>query len=196
MQEILIYLETEYADWEISHIGHQVKSSKRYDIKIVSKTKEPLISMSGFNIIPDYSVDDILFSDINHYSMLILSGGMYWSKGKFVNETAESLVKLFLMNNKPVAAICDATTFLAFNGYLNDVEHTGNTIQHIIRHCPNYKGHKLYLNKQSVSSNRFITANGTAGLEFTREILKKLEIGSPQEIEAWYQFRKKGIYHD
>ncbi len=48
----------------------------KYDIKIVSKTKDPLISMSGFHVIPDYTAGGILNDNISNYPMLILSGGM------------------------------------------------------------------------------------------------------------------------
>ena len=194
MKEILIYVEKGYADWEISHIGFQVKSSGKYDVKVVSKTKDPLVSMSGMRIIPDYSADEIFKSDIDNYPMLILCGGMFWSQAGFVNDTAKKLVDLFLKNNKYVGAICDATTFLAYNNYVNGVRHTGNTIENNIRSCPNYQGHSFYVNQQCVVGGNFITANGTSGLEFTREILKLLEVRPLNEIEAWYQFRKNGMY--
>ena len=39
-----------------------------------------------------------------------------------------------------------------------------------------------------------VTANGTAQLEFARECLLALEVGTPQEVEAWYGFNKSGFY--
>jgi putative intracellular protease/amidase len=194
MQEVLIYIEAGYADWEIAHLGHHIKSTNKYDVKTVSKTKDSLFSMSHLHVLPDYDVNDILNSDISRYKMLVLCGGMFWSEAHFVDEEAKRLVDLFLKNKLPVAAICDATTFLAFNGYLDDVEHTGNTIHHIIQSCPNYEGHKHYLNRQCVAGECFITANGTSVLEFARDILKRLEVKPDSEIDAWYRFRKKGIY--
>jgi putative intracellular protease/amidase len=196
MQEILIYIEEGYADWEIAHLGYQIKSTNKYDVKTLSKTKDSLFSMSHLYVTPDYDVNDIHKSDISKYKMLVLCGGMFWSQAQFVNEDVRKLVDLFIMNKLPVAAICDATTFLAFNGYLENVEHTGNTIHHIIQSCPNYQGHKYYVNRQCVSGEQFITANGTSVLEFARDILKRLSVKPDKEIEAWYQFRKKGIYSE
>ena len=64
----------------------------------------------------------------------------------------------------------------------------------IISTCPNYKGKNKYINKQSVSNNEFITANGTSTLEFTRDIMKNLQLKSNEEIDGWYQFNKNGFY--
>ncbi len=89
--------------------------------------------MSSLCMIPDYAADEVLNSEIGKFAMLILCGGMYWSKANFINEEAKNLVDLFLKNNKPVAAICDATAFLACHGYLDDTPHTGNSIGHIIQ---------------------------------------------------------------
>ncbi|NCA94998.1 MAG: glutamine amidotransferase [Epsilonproteobacteria bacterium] len=193
MQEVLIYLENEYADWEISHIGSQITSSNKYIVKYVAKTKDMVISMSGLRMIPDVSAEDVVNSNISQSAMLVLCGGMYWSKANFINEEAKNLVDLFLKNNKPVAAICDATAFLACHGYLDDTPHTGNSIGHIIQVCPSYKGHSHYINEQCVASESFITANGTGEYEFVREIVKRLEEKPAQEIDAWYHFRKKGL---
>ena len=193
MKKVFIYLENGYADWEISHIGSQVTSSNKYVVKYVAKTKDPVISMSGLRMIPDGSAEDVVNSDISQSAMLVLCGGMYWSKGNFINEEAKKLVDLFLKNNKPVAAICDATAFLACHGYLDDTPHTGNSIAHIIQVCPSYKGHSHYINEQCVASESFITANGTGEYEFVREIVKRLEAKPAQEIDAWYHFRKKGL---
>jgi putative intracellular protease/amidase len=93
---------------------------------------------------------------------------------------------MFKENSKPISAICDATTFLAFNGYLNQIEHTGNSAKYIISTCPNYTGKNNYIEKQCVRTDSFITANGTATLELKTE----------EEIDNWYKFNKNGFYSE
>jgi len=88
----------------------------------------------------------------------------------------------------------DATTFLAYNGYLDKVEHTGNSLEFIINSCPNYTGNHYYFEKQCVTSEYLITANGTATLEFAKEIMNHLEVKPEKEIEEWYKFNKNGYY--
>ncbi|MFQ9514703.1 MAG: hypothetical protein ACLRZ9_02635 [Eubacterium sp.] len=45
-----------------------------------------------------------------------------------------------------------------------------------------------------VRSENIITANGTASLEFAKEVLLGLSVMSPQEVEQWYRFYKLGYY--
>lgn len=196
MKEVLIYVSNEYADWEIGYIGLQVKSSNKYTIKVISDEKSNIMSMCGLNIMPDYSIDEVLNSNIDHYKMLILCGGDFWKKNNFTNDNIKKLVDLFKENYLTISAICDATTYLAYNNYLDNVEHTGNSMEYIISVCPNYKGKNKYINKQCVSNNEFITANGTAKLEFTREIMRNLQLKPNEEIDAWYQFNKNGFYSE
>lgn len=196
MKEVLIYVSNEYADWEIGYIGLQVKSSNKYTIKVISDEKSNIMSMCGLNIMPDYSIDEVLNSNIDHYKMLILCGGDFWKKNNFTNDNIKKLVDLFKENYLTISAICDATTYLAYNNYLDNVEHTGNSMEYIISVCPNYKGKNKYINKQCVSNNEFITANGTATLEFTREIMRNLQLKPNEEIDAWYQFNKNGFYSE
>ncbi len=194
MKEVLIYLSNEYADWEIGYIGLQVKSSNKYAIKVVSDEKSNIISMCGLNVMPDYSIDEVLNSNMDNYKMLILCGGDFWKKNNFTNDKVKKLIDLFKENHLTISAICDATTYLAYNNFLDNVEHTGNSVEYIISTCPNYKGKNKYINKQSVSNNEFITANGTSTFEFTRDIMKNLQLKSNEEIDGWYQFNKNGFY--
>ncbi|WP_275935556.1 MULTISPECIES: hypothetical protein [Clostridium] len=39
-----------------------------------------------------------------------------------------------------------------------------------------------------------ITANGTAALEFAKEIMLYLKIKPADEINKWYEFHKHGMY--
>lgn len=196
MKEILIYVSNEYADWEIGYIGVQIKMTNKYDVKLVSDNKDIIVSMCGLNVIPDYCINEIMNSNIDNYKMLILCGGDFWKKNNFANKGVKKLVELFNKNHLTVSAICDATTYLAYNNYLDNIEHTGNSVEYIVSACPNYRGQEKYINKQCVRTAEFITANGTAVLEFTREIMKSLELKTNEEIDGWYQFNKNGFYSE
>ncbi|WP_152657979.1 hypothetical protein [Oceanobacillus sp. CFH 90083] len=63
-------------------------------------------------------------------------------------------------------------------GYLDHIIHTGNSTAHLIEAAPDYKGKEHFIEKQAVSTEGFITANGTAAVEFSREILKYLDIAT------------------
>ena len=152
--------------------------------------------MGGLNVNPTYCVDEVLNKSIENFQMLILCGGDNWKKEKYENKLVKKLVNMFKENDKTISAICDATTFLAFNEYLNEIDHTGNSVEYIISNCPNYTGEKNYIEKQCVRTDAFITANGTATIEFSREIMKSLELKIEEEIDNWYKFNKNGFYND
>lgn len=194
MKEILIFISDQYADWEIGYIGSEIRKTNKYRISTVSINKEVIISMGGLNVNPTYCIDEILNKNIENFQMLILCGGDNWKNEKYENQPVKKLVNIFIENSKPISAICDATTFLAFNGYLNQIEHTGNSVEYIISTCPNYTGKNKYIEKQCVRTESFITANGTATLEFSREIMKRIELKTEEEIDNWYKFNKNGFY--
>ena len=45
-----------------------------------------------------------------------------------------------------------------------------------------------------MSHSNFITANGTATLEFTKEIMLYLKAKPTDKINKWYDFNKMGFY--
>ena len=56
-------------------------------------------------------------------------------------------------------------------------------------------GEEKYITPQAVrDNNNIITANGTASLEFTKEVLRALDISPEKDIEEWYNFYKLGRY--
>ena len=57
-----------------------------------------------------------------------------------------------------------------------------------------YTGETKYIAKQSVRDKNIITANGTAPLEFAKEILLALNVASEEKVLEWYNFHKLGYY--
>ena len=78
---------------------------------------------------------------------------------------------------------------------LNDVMHTGNDLEDLKQWAGSaYTGEKKYIAKQAIRDNNIITANGTAPLEFAKEILLALNVASEEKIVDWYNFHKLGFY--
>ena len=57
-----------------------------------------------------------------------------------------------------------------------------------------YTGETKYIAKQAVRDKNIITANGTAPMEFAKEILLALNVASKDKILDWYNFHKLGLY--
>ncbi len=46
---------------------------------------------------------------------------------------------------------------------------------------------------QAVCDNNIVTANGSAALEFAKEMLLLIENDTPERIEMYYQFNRQGF---
>lgn len=188
-KEILVFIFDGYADWESAYICSELNGPETdYIVKTLSLDKEPKISMGGFRIIPDYTVSDYP----QKFEMLLLIGGHAWMEQK--NNAIQPVVEYAIKHHILVAAICNAANFMAENGYLDNIKHSGNTLTYMKSQAPHYKGDSNFIEKQAVCDSNIITANGTASLEFAREIMLYLNVKPAEKIDEWYKFNKLGFY--
>lgn len=192
-QEVLILITDNYADWEIGFAAPLLNNpSRSHSIKTVAIGGKPVRSQGGLRVVPDYSIDCLP----EQFAMVILTGGTYWAEQKFKIPQVKKMIDDCVEKNIPIAAICDGATFLAENGYLDSIAHTGNSLAHLKSNAPNYKGDAYFQEKQCVVHDQIITANGTSTLEFSREILKLLNVQLPMGIMGWYSYYKNGAFPD
>ena len=193
--EILYVLLPDYAAHEIVYLSEAIasdeqslKENPKYVNKIVAPTMDPVKSIGGFRALPDYSFDTMP----DDYAAMVLIGGFGWATS--VADKVVPIVKRAIENGKIVGAICNAASFLAKHGFLNHVRHTGNGVEQLkLWGGENYAGVAMYLHEQAVSDKSIVTANGSATLEFAKELLLLLENDTPERIEMYYQFNKQGF---
>lgn len=90
------------------------------------------------------------------------------------------MAKSFRDNGKVLAGICAAASGLAATGVLNDVAHTGNSLASHQRY-PGYQGSHLYRDQpQAVRDRGIVTAAGSSPNTFTVEVLKALDLWTPE----------------
>lgn len=195
VQEILFVVLEQYADWEAASIAAALnedpeQGEKKYIVKTVSLDGEPVTSIGGFKVLPDYSVDTVP----KDFAGLILIGGNSWRKEE--SRKVIELVDKAQQQDAVVGAICDATVFLGMNGKLNSTQHTSNHLVKLKEAAgSDYTGEQNYREQQAVRDGKLVTANGSAYLDFGREVLYALDASSDEEIEEWYSFFKLG-YHE
>ncbi|MBU5317751.1 glutamine amidotransferase [Clostridium bornimense] len=188
---ILFVILQQYADWEAAYITSAITmlGQGQYEIKTVSLSKDAVQSIGGFRVLPDYDIASIP----KDYEAVVLIGGMTWR-----NENAQqvkTLVEECYQNGKVLGGICDASAFLGTVGVLNDVIHTSNDLNDLKQWAGSiYTGETKYIAKQAVRDKNVITANGTAPMEFAKEILLALNVASEERIAEWYNFHKLGFY--
>lgn len=193
--EILYILLPDYAAHEIVYLSQAIASDEfalkehpKYINKTVAPTMEPVKSIGGFHTLPDYSFDTMP----DDYAALVLIGGFGWSTP--VAEQVVPMVRQAIEKGRIVGAICNGASFMAKHGFLNVVKHTGNGLEQLkLWGGENYTNPAGYIHAQAVCDNKIVTANGSATLEFAKEMLLLLENDTPERIEMYYQFYKQGL---
>ena len=193
--EILYILLPDFAEHEMVYLAEAVASDEyalkelpKYINKIVAPTLDPVKSIGGFRTVPDYSFDTMP----DDYAALVMIGGFGWQTP--IADKVSPIVAKAIANKKIVGAICNAASFMARNGFLNDIKHTGNGVDQLKQWGgDNYTNSSMYQHRQAVTDKNIVTANGSATLEFARELLLLLENDTPERIEMFYQFNKQGF---
>lgn len=138
--------------------------------------------MGGLSIKPDISLDKCT---LESNDLLVLPGGTTW--GESSHHPVLKKIGEALKLGTIVAAICGATEGLANFGYLDSRKHTSNDLEYIKMVCPNYKGEQFYKMEPAVYDKNLITASGVAPLEFAMEVLKKIDVFTPDTLYSWYK---------
>lgn len=193
--EILYILLPDFAAHEVVFLSQAIasdeyalKDNPKYVNRIVAPTMEPVKSIGGFRTLPDYSFDTMP----EGYAALVLIGGFGWSTP--IAERVDPIVRQAIEKGRITGAICNAASFMAKHGFLNAVKHTGNGLEQLKSWGgENYTNQYGYIHAQAVSDNNIVTANGSATLEFAKELLLLLENDTPERIEMYYQFNKQGF---
>ncbi|MCM1107867.1 MAG: DJ-1/PfpI family protein [Clostridium sp.] len=193
--EVLYLLLPDYAAHEMVYLAQAIscdeyalKENPKYVNKIVAPTNDPVRACGGYLITPDYTFDTMP----TDYAALVLIGGYSW--GTPVADKVVPLVKDAIAHHRTIGAICNAASFMAKHGFLNHVAHTGNGPDQLkLWGGENYTNASMYKSQQAVSDGNIVTANGSATLEFARELLLLLENDTPERIDMYYQFNKQGF---
>lgn len=194
--EVLYLLLPDYAAHEIVFLSEaitcdeqSIKTNPKYINKVVAPSMEPIRSCDGFRMLPDYTFETMPAD----YAALVLIGGFGWLDAA-VADRVVPIVQRAVESDKIVGAICNAASFLAKHGFLNSIRHTGNGLEQLkLWGGANYTNAAMYVHEQAVSDRCIVTANGSATLEFARELLLLLQNDTPERIEMYYQFHKQGF---
>ncbi len=193
--EILYLLLPDFAGHEMVYLSeaiasdeYSLKENPKYVNKIVAPTIEPIKAIGGFSVLPDYSFDTMP----DDYAALVLIGGFGWATP--VADKVVPIVSEAVARGKIVGAICNAASFMAKCGLLNHINHTGNGLEQLkLWGGEAYTNTEGYRQRQAVADHNIVTANGSAALEFARELLLLLGNDTPERIEMFYQFNKQGF---
>ena len=193
-KEVLFVLTSGYADWEAAFLAAVLHDgingdAPKHQVKTLALSNEPVLSTGGFRTLPDYTIDN----PPDDYDALILVGSKAW-RSEEVKQLLP-LVQKTIKHKRVLGAICDATVFLGMNGFLNTQTHTSNTLA-VLKAAAggHYQGEERYIHEQAVRDGTLVTGNGTAYLEFAKEVLLALQATTEESINLFYDFYKLGYY--
>jgi putative intracellular protease/amidase len=176
------------ADWKVGHATAHLRSGRfhrepgGYEIVTVGLTTEPITSMGGLRVTPGRALDRLSPQDS---ALLILPGADLWDAGDDLAPFARK-ARAFLDAGVPVAAICGAVAGLAREGLLDEREHT-SAVVHYLAAQEGYAGAGHYLDQDAVTGGDLITAGPTEPVAFAREIFRRLDVCTPEVLDAWYR---------
>lgn len=197
---LYLYIQDTMADWEPAYLLAELISGRffehperPYELRLCGRTPDPITTMGGIHLVPDMQIDEI---DPMPGNALILPGAMTWLDP--VQEPVLNTIRDLLESGMIIGAICGATMGLANAGLLNNRPHTSNDLSVLQQFCPNYTGEEYYVPLPAVVDENLITAGGIAPVEFTYEVLKKLNVMRDTTLEAWchlYQTKRPEYYY-
>lgn len=187
-KKVVLVILDQFADWEGAFITNALMGgeiSQGNEVLWASTDKEPKRSIGHMTVIPDITLDEIP----EDADALLLIGGNSWRKD--VAKQVVATVEAFRSKDKLIGFICDATYFAADNGFLNDVEHTGNNPEEM-KKAAGYTGSDHYIMDNAVFDKGIVTANGNSPVEFATLILEELKAAEPEDIREWTDFYSIG----
>ena len=195
--EVLLVLLPEYADWEPAIFAPGLRRGfgmwePRYVVKTVGPDFDPVSSIGGFRITPDYSID----TAPRDFAALILIGGTNWWGD--AAQRVLPLARRAVERGAVLGGICDASMFLGVHGFLNDAHHTSNNLAALkARAGAAYTGEARYhADKQSVwdPEAKIVTANGAGFIEFAKNVFIALEAAPVETIDKVCDAFRSGFF--
>ena len=187
-KKVYLYVFDTMSDWEYGYLIAELNSGRYFKkdlaplkVHTLGATQKVITTMGGLKIKPAITLGECT---LERNDLIILPGGNTWRED--IHQLILKKVGEALKLGTIVAAICGATEGLANNGHLDSRKHTSNNLEYLKMVCPNYKGEKFHALETVVSDVNLVTASGMAPLEFAREVLKILDVFSPETLDSWY----------
>jgi len=172
-----------YSDWEPALAVYGLSNFTDIAGITFSVDGKPVTSGGGIVINPAQSLADV---DTARVDLLLLPGGNAIENGHY--REILPLIAQQVRAQKPLAAICGATVFLARYGFLDHVRHTSNDLQLLKMLVPDYHAENNYVRSSVVADRHIITAPGTAMVEFAQAIYQELGLAQQEQLAFWLQF--------
>ncbi|MCL6442269.1 MAG: DJ-1/PfpI family protein [Alicyclobacillus sp.] len=185
MKKVMVFLYSQYADFEIAHALFFLRQVVGADIVTVSLDGNPVQSVGGLTTQVQHSLSDI---DVRKFDLVLFPGG--GSVAHIIGESMLSqVIETAYQSGVPIASICASATLLARAGILQNRNFTCR-----LGTYEKYKSlfeQATYTDKDIEVDDRVITAKDTAFAEFAVAICKRMGfLNDTEESEKALRFCK------
>lgn len=195
-KEIVFVFVEDYPDWESAEALYftTVLGRDEYAVKAAGITRDPIRSLSGVSILPDYDLEEIT----GEFTGLILVGGIGWtSQMESKIAAVQPVVEDAIVRGCPIGGVGTGADILGAFGFLNHAIHTGNSIpemnlvSELGQVAAPYGGEEFFRDAGAVRNGNIVTAKNISGLAFARAYMWTLDIDQ-EEADKLYEEHKKG----
>ncbi|HAK44800.1 MAG TPA: thiamine biosynthesis protein ThiJ [Spirochaeta sp.] len=167
MKKIFGLIYDDMAEFEVILALDVLGYHPSLEVSLIAQTKEVVKSKAGLNFLPDYTIDEAL--KLSHVEGLIIPGG--WSDEQ--SPELSSLIRKLDEEEAMLAAICRGPSFLARAGVLDDVKYTTTYSEQLVEELKvrDPFDRSNFVDQKVVVDGRFITAIGSAFIDFSVEVL-------------------------
>lgn len=180
-KEVVFLFVEEYPDWESAEALYfiTILSDGAYEVKSAGMTHDPIRSVSGVSIIPDYEISEI----IGKFSGIILVGGLGWTNHLDTHiKEVQPIIEDAISRGCPIGGIGTGADIMGALGLLNHAVHTGNSSSEMylvsdLGHASDpYAGESLFQEAGAIRNGNLVTARNISGLAFARAFAWTLDV--------------------
>ncbi|WP_099157530.1 DJ-1/PfpI family protein [Virgibacillus ndiopensis] len=186
MTKALIFIYDGFADFEVNLLSFFLKS-KNYEVETftIESEKKVVTGESGFLFHPHKIISEIDYVD--SYELFAVPGGPIFDVMN--DNNLLNLVREFHVKDKWIAAICAGTALIAQARIMENINFSTslsseeNDVQHI-------HDWKFKQDADVTVHGKFITAIGSAYVEFASQVIKELnlyEFGEESDTLAYFK---------
>ncbi|MEM9363056.1 MAG: DJ-1/PfpI family protein [Bacteroidota bacterium] len=170
---ILIFEDVEVLDFagpfEVFSVSSQLFDHRFFDVKIIAKTKDPVIAVNGLSVNPHYS-----FNNAPELDILIIPGG-YGARAVVRDKETLKWIEKVIPKTELTMSVCTGAILLAKLGLLDNKTYcTHHTLYSFVQGlAPTAKPKK---SKRFIQSNKklYTSAGISAGIDLSFHIVEKL----------------------
>ncbi|MDC7228354.1 MAG: DJ-1/PfpI family protein [Spirochaetales bacterium] len=189
MKKIFGLIYNDMAEFETVFALNILGYHPSLEVALVAESRDPVLSKAGLTFVPDYSFNEA--AKLADVEGLIIPGG--WNDQQ--SPALTRLIQKLDAKEALLAAICRGPRFLACAGVLEGVKYTTTYSPEAAKAAGEEDpfDRENFVDEKVVVDGRFITAIGSAFVDFAVEIADYFDMFDDEEDREVFRLEHKGL---